>query len=49
MAFSAKTLDFLFMNKLHNDKVWFSEHRDEYEENVLKPMRELVDELAPAL
>lgn len=49
MAFSAKTLDFLFMNKLHNDKLWFSEHRDEYEENVLKPMRELVDELAPAL
>ena len=49
MAFTAKTLDFLFMNKLHNDKIWFIEHRDEYEENVLSPLRALVNEITPGM
>lgn len=49
MAFSANTLDFLFINKMHNDKVWFNEHRDEYENFVLNPMRSLVADLSQTM
>ena len=49
MAFSAHTLDFLFINKLQDSREWFNERRDEYEEFVLNPMRQLVTDLAPAI
>lgn len=49
MAFSAHTLDFLFINKLNDSREWFNERRDEYEEFVLNPMRQLVTDLRPAI
>lgn len=45
--FSAKTLDFLFENRLHDSREWFEEHKEDYRRLVLLPLQELVQELAP--
>lgn len=45
MAFSEKTLDFLFENRVTDSKAWFEAHRGDYEALVLTPMRELVRSL----
>ena len=31
MAFSAKTLDFLFENRLQDSRDWFLDHKDTYQ------------------
>ena len=49
MPFSAQTLDFLFLNKLHDSREWFNERRDEYDAVVMEPMRKLVSNLAPVM
>ena len=49
MAFSAHTLDFLFLNKLHDSREWFNERREEYDTFVMEPMRKLVSDLTPAM
>ncbi|MEA4894939.1 MAG: DUF2461 domain-containing protein [Oscillospiraceae bacterium] len=49
MPLSEKTVDFLFENRVVDSKVWFNEHRSEYESLVLEPMRELVTLLRPAM
>ena len=49
MPFSDKTLDFLFENRVVDNKAWFLEHRADYESLVLEPLRELVTDLAPAM
>ena len=49
MAFYRETLDFLMENKLRDSKEWFREHRAEYDRLVLEPMRQLVQELQPAV
>ena len=36
-------------NKFHDSRAWFEEHRKQYEQLVLEPMRSLVVELAPAV
>lgn len=48
-VFSAKTLDFLFENKLHDSKDWFTEHKQQYRELVFDPLHDLVETLAPQL
>ena len=48
-GFSRKTLDFLVENRIQNSKVWFEEHRQEYNEAVLTPLRELVTALTPTM
>lgn len=48
-GFRARTLDFLFENRLNNSKAWFEDHRAEYESAVLNPLRELVAALTPAM
>lgn len=45
--FTAKTLDFLFENKLHDSKDWFTEHKQQYQELVFDPLHDLVEVLAP--
>ena len=47
MPFSAKTLDFLFENRLHDSRIWFEEHKEEYQKQVLFPLQELVRQLTP--
>lgn len=36
--FSAQTFDFLIENRFNNSKEWFLEHKDVYNEYVLKPL-----------
>lgn len=48
-GFSPRTLDFLFENRLHDSKSWFEEHRGEYEQFVLNPLRGLVSALTPTM
>lgn len=47
MPFSARTLDFLFENRLNNSREWFKEHKNEYKELVEQPFKEFTDKLAP--
>lgn len=47
--FSAKTLDFLLENRMHDSKEWFQEHKEAYNEYVLKPLVELTQTLAPLM
>ncbi len=44
-GFSPKTLKFLRGLKVNNNKAWFQEHRADYEEYVLQPLRDLVTDL----
>jgi uncharacterized protein (TIGR02453 family) len=45
-GFSRKTFTFLRDLGRHNDKAWFETHRSVYEEHVLTPLRDLVNDLA---
>jgi uncharacterized protein (TIGR02453 family) len=45
MAFTTKALGFLRGIKKNNNKAWFEAHRDEYEQELREPMRELIGEI----
>ena len=45
MPFSKRALTFFRGLAHHNEKAWFEAHRDEYENEVRQPMRELIEEL----
>ena len=45
MAFSKRALTFFRGLARNNEKQWFEAHRDEYENEVRAPMRELIEEL----
>ena len=47
--FTQKTLTFLRRLGRDNDREWFREHRDEYEEHVKGPMIALIEQLAADL
>lgn len=47
MPFSAKTLDFLFENRLNDSRNWFNEHKSDYTEYVKKPFEEFTAKLRP--
>lgn len=47
--FTPKFFEFLSENRFRNDRVWFAEHRAEFDSHVIAPLAELVDALAPAL
>lgn len=49
MPFSPRTLDFLFENRLNDSRVWFNEHKDEYNEFVAKPFKEFTEVVTPAV
>lgn len=49
MPFSDETINFLFENRVMDSKVWFTEHRADYDRLVLQPMRELVNALVPTV
>ena len=49
MPFTKEAVEFLMENKFHDSRAWFEEHRKQYEQLVLEPMRSLVVELAPAV
>ena len=45
MPFTPAALRFFKQLKTNNNKAWFEAHRDEYENEVRAPMRELIEEL----
>ena len=47
--FSAKSLDFLFENRLNDRKSWFDEHKEDFTRYLLKPLQELVIALTPTM
>lgn len=49
MAFTKEAVEFLMENKFHDSKDWFHQHRQQYDDLVLNPMRGLVTEIAPAM
>lgn len=49
MAFSEKTLDFLFENRLQDSRDWFLEHKEAYQTLLLEPMKDLVRSLTPIM
>lgn len=49
MPFSQASIDFLFENRLHDSKAWFTEHKADYEALVKQPMAQLVLDLAPTM
>lgn len=49
MAFSQKTLDFLFENRIHDSREWFQEHKDIYQKELILPFKQLVADLSPTV
>ena len=47
--FSPQSFDFLMENRFVNSKEWFHEHKNIYDECVLKPLTELAVEIAPTI
>jgi uncharacterized protein (TIGR02453 family) len=47
-SFPREGLDFLERLAENNDRAWFNEHRQEYEEHVLEPARDLVAAMGDA-
>lgn len=45
MAFSAKSLDFLFENMLNDSKLWFTEHKEDYRRYVTEPFEEFIADI----
>lgn len=48
MPFSAKSLDFLFENRLNDKKEWYEAHKEDFRTLVLQPLQQLVVDLTPA-
>ena len=49
IPFSQQTLDFLFENRLQDSRIWFGEHKTEYQSLVIQPLRQLVMDLTPTM
>lgn len=46
-GFSPHSLAFFEQLAAHNTKAWFEDHRDDYEEYLLEPLKSLVSDLSP--
>lgn len=49
MPISEKTLQFLWENRMKNSRDWYTEHKNEFQEFVLAPMIELIEQLQKPL
>lgn len=49
MPITPKTLDFLAENRIQNSRVWYQEHKPQYQEFVLEPLKELAGRLEPVM
>jgi len=47
--FSKDTFQFFRDLKKHNKKEWMDQHRDRYQASVVKPLKKLLEEMAPAV
>jgi uncharacterized protein (TIGR02453 family) len=48
-GFTKRSVEFLFALKMHNNKTWFEQYKQDYLDYVLKPMQDLVSDLGPFL
>ncbi len=48
-GFTGDALQFLFENKMHNNKDWYDSHKDIYKKFVYNPFVELIQELSPTI
>ncbi len=49
MPITQKTIDFLIENRLQNNKLWFDEHRQDFNDFVIAPLAELVTRLTSTM
>lgn len=49
MAFSIRSIEFLDENYVRNDREWFKQHKQDYEELIIKPFTELLSTLEPVM
>lgn len=49
MPFSKETLEFLFENRMHDSREWFHQHKAQYQEFLMEPLKELVVALTPVM
>ncbi|MDO5559917.1 MAG: DUF2461 domain-containing protein [Oscillospiraceae bacterium] len=49
MAFSAKSLDFLFENRLHDSKQWYQDHKEDYRQYVSEPFAVFIEKIEPVI
>ena len=47
--FTEDTTEFLIGLNFNNDRTWFNEHRQEYEEDLHRPFKELAEETLAAM
>jgi len=47
--FSRETIDFLVENRLHNEKIWFEAHKEQYHNFVIAPLLSLAGDLSSVL
>jgi uncharacterized protein (TIGR02453 family) len=48
-TFNSETIEFLRQLSLNNNKVWFDSNREQYEVNLLAPMKDLAKIMEPAV
>jgi len=49
MPFSENTIKFLIENKIENSRSWFSDHKEDYQRFVIKPLADFVTALTPTM
>lgn len=49
MAFSEKSLAFLFENRMHDSRAWYQEHKTQYQQSVAQPCKALIQQVQPYL
>jgi uncharacterized protein (TIGR02453 family) len=48
-GFSPESLEFFENLAAHNNKPWFEEHRDDFEQYLMEPLKSLVSDLSGAM
>lgn len=49
MPFSARSLDFLFENMLNDSKIWYNDHKEDYNRYVREPFAAFVNDVSEAM
>ena len=49
LGFEKAGVDFLFENRLHDNRLWYNEHKQIYHKSIVAPATALIEELAPTM
>ena len=47
--FTQRSIDFLYFNHNYNSKEWYKQHKDDYQQYLVRPFAELVTDLTPTM